>query len=482
MKQWVNDAIGTIQYFDLDRFEGDITFEVVAEPSAPGHKDIMCTVFAPPNATVQIRQGFDEADSLFQKRVPGWPATVKSWFMECVIHEISHAWIFSQILDDSSRAAVCGYFLHTVEGGGTSGLLADWNPLGSAWEERIQEASAEAMKDIIMPEIYRVYDNRTNWTLRNSAARLSFTNRINLSSTGAHHVHEIRKLYNGAMAPGQDIVEAAEQQLDHALIGYFASPIEDDNPLYYWSTEYRNLGLDGNVYTYSGANIGGLGFLTAPNRFYFTNEEKNEISSQMAVGDVDLTMNSGPVVPAGYLPSPFTFLGIDPATDDVEYVGWEQGYWFDRATAGGDYYQANGSPSSPPPPGGQVVEFIVGWFLIAPGGGYYKEYPLDALGPANLLAPYQYREVLTGQTPIFSGSIAVPPASLDVEGHSWLFSWHVFATPGDLPAGPGVIEDWGTRNWTLDYDVGTMPPPIPEPTPPFIAVGDGPGDALRIGI
>jgi hypothetical protein len=56
-----------------------------------------------------------------------------------------------------------------------TGVLADWNPLDSPWSERVQEAVAEVLKDALLPDVLRVYDNRTNWTLDKSKYQLLLT-------------------------------------------------------------------------------------------------------------------------------------------------------------------------------------------------------------------------------------------------------------------------------------------------------------------
>jgi hypothetical protein len=162
-QQWFLDAVAH-STFPWDKFEATINVSIVAEPSCAGHQDEMCTHGTAPTWDIEIRERADDADVWFNNNVKD---VVQKFYMELVIHELGHAVSFTTMDDDAKKTAVAGLFVFqgpTGEGfrGGT---LADWNPLGVAWEDRIQEAVAECFKDAFLPWQYRVYDNRTNWFL-----------------------------------------------------------------------------------------------------------------------------------------------------------------------------------------------------------------------------------------------------------------------------------------------------------------------------
>lgn len=185
VKQWIQDAVAKMTFDVAGRFGGTITFMLVTEPSTPGHQDMMCTTYTAPNAVVQIRRGFDSPDSPFQKAVPGYPETVKAWFVEGVVHELSHCWAYSQLTSTGTQAAMCALFRRGGLAGNRAGTLADYDSTSLPWQDRIIEAVAEVMKDAVLPAAFRVYDNRTNWAVA-AADYTAFANTLRLGGVVAH--------------------------------------------------------------------------------------------------------------------------------------------------------------------------------------------------------------------------------------------------------------------------------------------------------
>jgi hypothetical protein len=170
VRAWINDALGrsTFRWADM---VAQVAFQVVDDPSVPGHQDYMCT--SPTGTTaqgvpmylVEIRRGADDASSPFLQHLPNPPTDTKPFFMESIIHELGHVQTLNHILDDTGKTglAVCFRLTRETGAGQRVGALEDWNPLDAAWELRIVEAVAELFKDTYMPDQYRVYDQRTNW-------------------------------------------------------------------------------------------------------------------------------------------------------------------------------------------------------------------------------------------------------------------------------------------------------------------------------
>jgi hypothetical protein len=143
------------------------------EPPCPGHSDYMCTTITGANACdVVIRGGVED---------PGHPANrglvesgkpslddVRRFFIESFAHEVIGHGVSLGFMSasDADKTALAGYFRYGKTATGEpprNGVLADWNPLDRPWEDRIQEAVAEFLKDVYVPETVRFYEQRTNW-------------------------------------------------------------------------------------------------------------------------------------------------------------------------------------------------------------------------------------------------------------------------------------------------------------------------------
>lgn len=168
MRAWCQDAL-TFSRFKIEAGNLKITVRVMDEPPCPGHDDYMCTQtsFSPDTgfeSTVTIRTGADDPTLDFNQHVKD---ELKQFFMEAFVHEvIGHAFPFTHMVaSDQSKTNIASWFQYDTRAEVRVGTLADWNPLDEPWEDRIQEALAEVLKDIYLPDQYRAYDNRTNWKL-----------------------------------------------------------------------------------------------------------------------------------------------------------------------------------------------------------------------------------------------------------------------------------------------------------------------------
>lgn len=158
-RQWVQDAI-QLSTFDWDSFNFDVEVQWVSEPPCPGHKEYACTqTDESGNSVIYIRDTLD--DGTIYK--PPWGG--KLFYMETAIHELMHAAWFARATATDITNVVGWFSMNVVGEGKVIGTAADYDPLDKPWADRIQEAIAETLKDIFLPETYREGDNRTNWTL-----------------------------------------------------------------------------------------------------------------------------------------------------------------------------------------------------------------------------------------------------------------------------------------------------------------------------
>lgn len=169
-KQWILDALGATR-FALNRGGAAVNFQIVTEPSCPGHKDYMCTSGTVGDTwQVEIRQGADDPTSPAVSGLPNPALDVKNFFMEGILHEIGHVFFFEHFSGDDAKSTLASFFTYkNVTGeGARTGTLDDWNPPDKPWEDRVQEGLAEFFKDVYMPDQFRVYDNRSNWDFDHS--------------------------------------------------------------------------------------------------------------------------------------------------------------------------------------------------------------------------------------------------------------------------------------------------------------------------
>lgn len=168
MRAWIEDVLGRCR-FPVGRGQANITVKVLPEPSCPGHQDYMCTAWDGMAAHIEIRAGVDNPAHPANAGLPNPLTQTKTFFQECFIHELGHVFFFAHYNADDRKTQMSGWFRHTGatgSGAGRQGLLADWNPLTAAWEDRTQEAVAEFFKDVYLIEADRVYENRTNWEMQ----------------------------------------------------------------------------------------------------------------------------------------------------------------------------------------------------------------------------------------------------------------------------------------------------------------------------
>lgn len=163
-RAWFQEAMSRMTFAkDYATVAMKITVQTVDEPPCDGESEYMCCQVSGigtenPNVDIYIRTGADDPSMH-----PGVSDDIKSFFMESVVHEYAHAVTFLFIApDDGTRADVAQWFVY--KGSGRRGASADWNPLEAKWEDRIQEAVAEFFKDVWMPQEFRYFDNRTNWS------------------------------------------------------------------------------------------------------------------------------------------------------------------------------------------------------------------------------------------------------------------------------------------------------------------------------
>lgn len=163
-KQWFLDAVGRIN-FPINVLTSNVLVETVTEPPCPGHHDTACTTDeGGGNYTIHLRHNIDDPTGVV---LGVEPREVKRFYQETVAHEIAHIVAFNEIPDDATKTTVAALFHRggEVGAGNPPGELADWNQTLDPWEDRIQEAVAEVIKDVMLAPQYRTYDNRTNWTI-----------------------------------------------------------------------------------------------------------------------------------------------------------------------------------------------------------------------------------------------------------------------------------------------------------------------------
>lgn len=166
-RQWINDTIARSKY-PLDSLTCTVTFQVLPEPTAPGHQDMMCTVpLIDGSYRVEIREGLDSPTGPIALGLPNPASDIKLLFQESIMHELGHVITFTFITTDAQKTTVASWFGRqgSMGDGVPVGELADWFNIEMPWEDRIIEAVAETIKDASLDEQHRLYDNRTNWML-----------------------------------------------------------------------------------------------------------------------------------------------------------------------------------------------------------------------------------------------------------------------------------------------------------------------------
>lgn len=156
-RQWVEEAIRRVTY-PLDRLAVNVTVTWPTEPPCPGHKEFACTTTPDGvNFAMSIREAFDSSTD------PDYSG--RTFYEETIVHELGHVITFARA-NLAAREAMCPWFMRRVSGEGiVHGVAAQLDNADDLWEDRIQEAMAETIKDAILPHGYRDYDNRTNWEI-----------------------------------------------------------------------------------------------------------------------------------------------------------------------------------------------------------------------------------------------------------------------------------------------------------------------------
>lgn len=167
MRQWINDTIARSNY-PFTSLGVTVNYVVVAEPPCPGHKDMMCTTDEGAGMfTTHIRDGIDSPTGAIALGLPNPAQDIKIFFQETIMHELGHVIHFTSLISDDLITTVTGYFSRNgaIGEGLVVGELADWDGLSEPWEDRIEEAVAETIKDAALDSVHRIYDNRTNWDI-----------------------------------------------------------------------------------------------------------------------------------------------------------------------------------------------------------------------------------------------------------------------------------------------------------------------------
>lgn len=160
-RQWVMDAV---QFCTFKGGSYAATVRIEEEPPCPGHKDYMCTYMEGNVATIVIRRGAEDPSQPFLGNLPNPAKDVKNFFMESVVHELGHVVQLTNMKDADITPMCALFFKQGATGEGMQwGTSDNWS--AGDWEDRIQEAVAETFKDAYLGDMYRVYDNRTNWSL-----------------------------------------------------------------------------------------------------------------------------------------------------------------------------------------------------------------------------------------------------------------------------------------------------------------------------
>jgi hypothetical protein len=146
-----------------------------AEPSLPGHSEYACTTQQADynHFALEIRNILDTDAGYLARNSPLGdgrpPSSLQDFYVECVAHELGHV-LWFHLIDAPSPPAlapICAWFVRHEQGTGEiAGTPADLHPAGAKWEDMLQEGIAETLKDALLPEGFREYDNRTKWVLK----------------------------------------------------------------------------------------------------------------------------------------------------------------------------------------------------------------------------------------------------------------------------------------------------------------------------
>lgn len=207
-RSWFESALAHMQFPWDSNSALTVNVSWPDEPSAPGHKEYACTTQQADynHFALEIRNTLDTDVGYLARNSPLGdgrpPSSLQNFYMECVAHELAHV-LWFHLIDSPSPptlAPICAWFVKHEQGTGEIvGTPADLHPVGAKWEDMLQEGVAETLKDSLLPEGFREYDNRTKWSLKkeNYDAFMSlFINTID-GGPGTERV----RIYLDTMAP-----------------------------------------------------------------------------------------------------------------------------------------------------------------------------------------------------------------------------------------------------------------------------------------
>lgn len=229
-RAWFKDALAHMA-FPWDSLVGlTLTVSWPAEPSAPGHKEYACTIETDAeNFSIEIRDTLDHPDWIsahppYDEEGYTHRVDPHTFYVECAAHELGHVlWFhFSSFMTTSELTEVCGYFEQRVNGvGPVQGTPADLHPAGVDWANLLQEGIAETLKDALVPDAMREFDNRTNWNLKDDEYDAFMGNFFGASGGGG--TETVRAYWDGTapaagcIDPGQPGLTVVNDHLGHLV-------------------------------------------------------------------------------------------------------------------------------------------------------------------------------------------------------------------------------------------------------------------------
>jgi hypothetical protein len=174
-RSWFESALAHMQFPWDSNSALTVNVSWPNEPSVPGHSEYACTTQQADynHFALEIRKTLDTDAAFLARNSPLGdgrpPSSLQNFYMECVAHELAHVLWFHLIDAPSppSTTEICAWFVKQERGtGDVIGTPADLHPPSTAWEDMLQEGIAEALKDALLPEGFREYDNRTKWSLK----------------------------------------------------------------------------------------------------------------------------------------------------------------------------------------------------------------------------------------------------------------------------------------------------------------------------
>lgn len=146
-KEVVRTTLHNLLGLPFDSISLELTVEFIANPDPDVHNEFAATDWSYDSNTALTK---------IASVAPNWPVPWDGmlFFAETVAHELGHA--LYAALEQGSRVAIAEMF------GAGSDDIAELQPPGVPWEDRIMEGIAETFKDAFLPPRLRRYYNRTN--------------------------------------------------------------------------------------------------------------------------------------------------------------------------------------------------------------------------------------------------------------------------------------------------------------------------------